>query len=190
FRLAEACAGAGVRRVAIITGPDDEVTATERAEGFRDGLAAGGVEVSSDLVINAPFSRDGGFEATQALQDRLDGLELVAAMSDAMAVGAIAALRGMRWEGPEVIAVSGFARVPVLGVLLPGFRTVRIPLERFGEAALVLALEPETSGQPRHLTLGTSPIFRGEKLLRTQSALESDETSRTGVPELLDRDAT
>src|SRR5699024_1181543 len=136
FRLAEAFAGAGVRRVAIITGPDDEVTATERAEGFRDGLAAGGVEVSSDLVINAPFSRDGGFEATQALQDRLDGLELVAAMSDAMAVGAIAALRGMRWKMPEDIEVSGFDSVPVLGDLLPRFSTVGVPLEKFGEAAL------------------------------------------------------
>src|SRR5699024_7176377 len=122
-------------------------------------------EVSSDLVINAPFSRDGGFEATQALQDRLDGLELVAAMSDAMAVGGLAALPGRRWEMPEGIGVSRFDSGPAVGDLLPRFSTVGVPLEKFGEAALALAIEPETSGQPRHLTLGTSPIFRGEKLL-------------------------
>src|SRR5699024_11431306 len=83
FRLAEAFAGAGVRRVAIITGPDDEETATERAEGFRDGPAAGGGEVSSDRGISAPPTRDGGFGATQALQDPRDRLELSAAMSGA-----------------------------------------------------------------------------------------------------------
>src|SRR5699024_4341053 len=131
-----------------------------------------------------------GFEATRALQDRLDGLELVAAMSDAMAVGAIAALRGMRWKMPEDIEVSGFDSVPVLGDLLPRFSTVGAPLEKFGEAALALALEPGTSGQPRHRVLGTSPVFRGAKLLCTQSAPEAAERSRTGVPELLDRDAT
>src|SRR5699024_12335757 len=99
-------------------------------------------------------------------------------MSDAMAVGAIAALRGMRWKMPEDIEVSGFDSVPVLGDLLPRFSTVGVPLEKFGEAALALALEPETSGQPRHLTLGTSPIFRGETRHRTRSAPAPDETRR------------
>lgn len=140
-RLASGLADAGRRRFAIVSGPDDEITSRDRVAGFVAGLAARGVVVPEARVIHGSFSRDGGYRAVDQLVDDLDDLDVIAAMSDAMAVGVIAHLRARGIETPGPIEVTGFDHVPLLGDVLPRFSTVEVPLEEFGEAALALALE-------------------------------------------------
>ncbi|MFB2587061.1 LacI family DNA-binding transcriptional regulator, partial [Herbiconiux liukaitaii] len=131
-------------RIAILAGPEGEVTSLERVTGFKAGLAAAGL--SSIVVVHGEFSRDGGYAAVHDLQARLADVDLIAAMSDAMAVGAIAALNEIGLRVPDDMTVSGFDNVPLLADLLPGFSTVAMPLEQFGEACLDRILEDALDG--------------------------------------------
>ena len=121
------------------------MTALERVGGFAEGLAARGITVEERDIVHTEFSRDGGYRAVEQLRDRLADLDVIAAMSDAMAVGVIARLRELGVPAPADIEVTGFDHVPMLGDVLPGFSTVEVPLEEFGGAALELASRSTTA---------------------------------------------
>jgi len=164
-RLAEALVDGGSRRCAIVSGPRDQITSRDRVHGFLDGLAARGIEVPEDLVVHAEFSRDGGYAAADALGRRASELDVIAAMSDTMAVGVIARLREHGVIVPRDVEVTGFDHVPLLGDILPDFSTVEVPLEEFGEAALRLALDDSAPASwDRHIALKASLIVRGERI--------------------------
>ncbi|MFC4066434.1 LacI family DNA-binding transcriptional regulator [Actinoplanes subglobosus] len=67
FRLAQALAGLGYRRFAVLHGDDRIRMSHERRRGFIDGLRRGGIEVGPQHVIAADLNRDGGHRATTAL---------------------------------------------------------------------------------------------------------------------------
>jgi len=59
--------------------------------------------------------------------------------------------------------VTGFDHVPMLGDVLPGFSTVEVPLEQFGEAALALVLDEHADGVDT-VGLSGTPIIHGEAI--------------------------
>ena len=161
--LAEGLVGAGRRRFALVSGPAGQITALERVGGFVEGLAHRGVAVDERDIVHTEFSRDGGHRAVDQLRDRLGEFDVIAAMSDAMAVGVIARLREFGVSVPVDIEVTGFDHVPMLGDVLPGFSTVEVPLEQFGEAALALVLDEHPDGVDT-VGLSGTPIIHGEAI--------------------------
>ncbi|MCH7231208.1 LacI family transcriptional regulator [Glycomyces sp. L485] len=160
--LADELAAAGNRRFAILAGPEEQITSRDRVAGFLAGLARHGIEVPEELIFHHGFDRDGGHLAVDILGDRLRDLDVIAAMSDGMAVGAIAALRRRGLETPRDIEVTGFDHVPMLGDVLPEFSTVGVPLHEFGESALKMAVdEPTPEIAKRRVAHKTSLIVRG-----------------------------
>lgn len=159
--LADGLARAGRRRFAILSAPAVEVTARDRVEGFVEGLADHGIVVDERDIVHTEFSREGGFTGVGQLADRLDEFDVIAAMSDAMAVGAIARLRELGVTVPRDVEVTGFDHVPMLGDVLQDFSTVEVPLERFGPEALRLALDDGGSAGTR-IALQAIPIVHGE----------------------------
>lgn len=145
--LASHLVGAGRRRFGIIAGPDDQITSRDRVDGFLAGLAPHGLTVAPENIVHTALTRDGGFAAVEQLADRLDEFDVLAAMTDTMAVGVIAALRRRGVAVPDDIDVTGFDHVPMIVDLLPEFSTVEIPLKAFGEAALSLALDSDDYAQ-------------------------------------------
>ena len=164
--LADGLAQSGHRRFAIISGSVGEVTARDRVDGFLRGLAAHGIARSDVEVVHQAFSRDGGYGSIDRLSSDPRNLDVIAAMSDAMAVGAIARLREIGIESPRDVEVTGFDHVPMLGDVLPRFSTVEVPLEAFGEAALSLALDDEVSSSTAQIALLTTPILHGLPIRR------------------------
>ncbi|MDR6144060.1 LacI family transcriptional regulator [Microbacterium foliorum] len=164
--LAGALARSGKRRFAILAAPSIEITSRDRAQGFLEGLAEHDIAVPESDVIHHAFSRDGGYAAIDQLGDRVGQLDVIAAMSDAMAVGAIARLRELGLESPRDVEVTGFDHVPMLGDVLPRFSTVEVPLEAFGEAALSLALDDERPRSGSRIALRATPIVHGEPIRR------------------------
>ncbi|MGN7979229.1 LacI family DNA-binding transcriptional regulator [Microbacterium sp. 22195] len=161
-RLAAELAATGARRFALASGPDQEITAHERVTGFLEGLAEHGLAVAQDDIVQAPFSRDGGYAAVDRISSDLSELDVIAAMSDAMAVGIIARLRELGIGYPGPVEVTGFDHVPMLGDVLPEFSTVEVPLKAFGRAALTLALdEQDVAGEISRIALRAIPIVHG-----------------------------
>jgi DNA-binding LacI/PurR family transcriptional regulator len=141
----------------------DGVTA-RRLRGYRDAFGAEGLEIGDDRVVAGPASIDGGFAATH--QAWADGLRPTAilAMSDAMAIGAMRALRDLRLDVPADVSVVGFDDIDLAVHVDPPLTTVHQPIRRKGEEAvraLLAVVERRGQARPVHRRLETRLVVRG-----------------------------
>lgn len=148
--LARALHGRGYRRFAVLGGSDGHVAAAERRDGFADALAELGAPVPDHRLLTGEATRDGGHEAMTRLLAARGDVEAVFAVSDAMALGALAAAREAGVSVPGDLALAGFDGVDALRDVVPGLSTVRLPLARIGAEATRLALQP-TGSDPVHV---------------------------------------
>ena len=150
--LARAMVALGHRRFAVLAGPRGLLTARDRLDGFRAGLAVWGVPPEAARVIHGPFTRDGGYEAMSALLAASEPLpDCVFAVTDVMAMGALARLRAGGLAVPADIALAGFDDILTLRDVYPPLTTVRLPLKRMGAMAAELILSeapPEALPEP------------------------------------------
>jgi LacI family transcriptional regulator len=144
--------GLGYRRFGILSGPANLLTARDRSDAFAARLAADGI--SPVVVQDGEFTRNGGYEAMGRMIDgdgvatgsggigglEIDGLEIVFAVTDVMAIGAMTALRERGIRVPGEVAIVGFDDIPSAQDAYPALTTVRVPLESAGERAIELAL--------------------------------------------------
>jgi LacI family transcriptional regulator len=152
--LASALAAQGHRDFAVLAGPRGLLTARDRLDGFRAGLAAWSVPLDRARIVHGAFSRDGGFEAMSAIVAAGPPWpDCVFAVTDVMAVGALARLRAGRIAVPGQIAVAGFDDIVTLRDIYPPLTTVRLPLKRMGELAAGLALGDSAEARPRVLPI-------------------------------------
>lgn len=150
--LATALVGLGYRRFAVVTGGERLRTAADRLAGFREGLAEAGIELPDEAVLRADFTRDGGYAATAALLERgLDGIEIVVAANDVMAIGALSAIRDAGLEPGRDVAVAGFDDIPTARDVTPALTSVRVPLVELGHLALRRALDDGTADAPAEI---------------------------------------
>lgn len=142
--LARALVELGHRTFAVLTGPAALTTVSDRLAGFREGLAEAGIGLGQ--VVEGAFTRDGGYEAARRLL--LDAGRApsrprptcVFAVTDVMAVGALAALREAGLRVPEDVSLAGFDDIPLVRELSPPLTTVALPLTSMGESVIALAL--------------------------------------------------
>jgi LacI family transcriptional regulator len=147
--LARAMVALGHRRFAVLAGPRGLLTARDRLDGFRAGLSAWNVPLGQDQVIHGAFTRDGGYEAMSAVLAGDEPLpDCVFAVTDVMAMGALARLRAGDLQVPADIALAGFDDIITLRDVYPPLTTVRLPLTRMGEMAAGLVLSEAGSGLP------------------------------------------
>jgi LacI family transcriptional regulator len=158
--LARALASLGHRSFAVLAGPRHLLTGQERTAGFRDGLSAWSVPLQPYWVVHGELSRDGGYQAMSEILAAGEPLpECVFAVSDVMAVGALARLRAAGIAVPGDIAVAGFDDIPTLRDVFPPLTTVRLPLKQLGEAAARLVLG-EDGRQPRVVPVPGEVVLR------------------------------
>jgi len=168
--LARALAALGHRSFAVLAGPRYLLTARDRAEGFRAGLSAASVDLDPRLVIEGPFTRDGGYEAMSAvLAAGSDRPDCIFAVNDVMAVGALARLRAEGISVPSEMAVAGFDDIPTLRDVYPPLTTVRLPLKRMGEMAASLVLSETRPVRPRIIPVSGEVILRESTMPRLRS---------------------
>jgi LacI family transcriptional regulator len=165
--LARALAALGHRRFAVLAGPRGLLTAQDRVDGFRAGLAAWSVPLEEARVVPGAFSRDGGYEAMSAvLAAGGPRPDCVFAANDVMAVGALARLRAAGIPVPAGIAVAGFDDILTLRDVTPPLTTVRLPLKRMGEMAANLVLSDGDPARPRVVPVPGEVIIRDSTLPR------------------------
>jgi LacI family transcriptional regulator len=157
----------------VLAGPRGLLTARDRLDGFRTGLSAWNVSLDQAQVIYGPFTRDGGYEAMSAVlaaagPEQAPLPDCVFAVTDVMAMGALARLRAGGLQVPADIALAGFDDIGTLRDVYPPLTTVRLPLKRMGEmaAGLVLADPPDAGPatgpepQPRVIPVPGEVILR------------------------------
>ncbi|GIT80859.1 LacI family transcriptional regulator [Leifsonia sp. LS1] len=131
--LATSLRGLGYADVAILAGPGELITVRDRVEGFRSVLPAAS-------VVHTTFTREGGHRAMTELLASGARPECVFAVSDVMAIGAMAALRAAGITPGADIGVAGFDDIPLVADVTPALTSVSLPLADLGARALELAL--------------------------------------------------
>lgn len=128
--------GMGHRRVGMVTGAAANFDARERLRGFRAALAGAdgvqGAEAAGD------FTEAGGYRAALELIGGSHPPTAVFCANDAMAVGAISALRRAGRRVPDDVAVAGFDDIPIGRYLSPSLSSVRVDVNRMGARAVEL----------------------------------------------------
>lgn len=143
--LGRSLARRGYTSVVILSAPTGVHTSDDRVAGFSSGFEKAGGNVSH--VLRGDFSREWGAQAmTDLLRDEvLPAGTLVFAVSDVIAMGAMAGIRNAGRRVGTDIAVAGFDDIDSARDVTPALTTVRIPLERIGYRALEEALRDEDS---------------------------------------------
>jgi Transcriptional regulators len=115
-------------------------------------------------VVVGPASIDGGIAALNGAWEDGARPTAVLAMSDAMAIGAMRALRDMRLTIPGDVSVVGFDDIDLAPHVDPPLTTVHQPIRRKGEEAvrlLLTVIQRRELASPEHLRLETRLIVRG-----------------------------
>lgn len=128
----------GRRRIAMITGPPWLPCSWRMVDAYRDEVREAGVPAR---IVHGGFSAaDGRAGAVEALR-RWPDTDAIFAICDAVALGAIAALRGLGAQVPGDVAVAGFDDLPAASWSAPMLTTATHPVRSIASAAATAVLE-------------------------------------------------
>jgi LacI family transcriptional regulator len=125
----------GHTRIAHITGELSQPDALERAAGYRQALAAAGIEVNPQLVVEGRFSEQAGILGIETLIARGVPFTALFAASDPIATGALLALFRHGIRVPVDISVIGFDDQAMANYTVPPLTTIRQPAFGMGQEA-------------------------------------------------------
>ncbi|GBD84871.1 catabolite control protein A [bacterium BMS3Abin02] len=163
----------GHHDIALIGWPEGSITGDERAAGYHLGLKDAGIAARDELTVRAENGVAPGTEAMEQLL-RLDKPPTaVVAVQDALALGAMSAIRDAGLEVGGDVAVVGFDDIPSAAFSAPPLSSIRQPMESVGVLViemLVECLDKAADASRRSGTLVPELIVRAS----TNPAMQSD----------------
>lgn len=151
----------GHRRIGLISGPRHWLASQQRELGWRRALARAGLDPPPDAIVEADWTTAGGYRAAQRLLEQAEGLTAIVAQNDALAVGAIRALRERGLRVPHDLSIVGYDDIPVAAYLDPPLTTVRQDLAQVGKLAIDLLVEAGgSSNMQRQITIAPELVVR------------------------------
>jgi len=142
-------AGLGHRRIAFIKGPDRNSDAAERLRAYRDVMKSVVPRSLATIEAQGDFTESSGYAAAQELMSLRNRPSAIFASNDAMAVGALRALRQLDVHVPDDVALVGFDDIPMAEYLTPPLTTVSVPIAELGRRAFALVLQAIDQQKPR-----------------------------------------
>ena len=128
----------GHRRIGFIQGNPQHRSSARRLEGYRQAMAAHGLPVDDDHIVEGDFSCRSGLEAA----DRLLALPVpptaIFACNDDMAAAAITIAHQRQINVPADLTVCGFDDTPLAAAIWPTLTTIRQPIRDMSRAAMTL----------------------------------------------------
>jgi LacI family transcriptional regulator len=154
--MAELVAGLSRVPVLVLPGLASHPALAARAEGFREGLVAGGVAGSDIHEVHTPVDRE---SAAVAVAEHWDGVRPAAIMAanDILALGALAELTRRGVEIPGQVVLTGIDDIPIARDVDPALTTMALPFAEVGRIALRMALDAADDG---HRIVGGRLVLR------------------------------
>jgi DNA-binding LacI/PurR family transcriptional regulator len=154
----------GVEPPAPASGMEPGGVVARRLRGYRQAFAAIGAGIADDRVLVGPASIEGGRAVLARAWAAGRRPTAILAMSDAMAIGAMRALRDVGVSVPDDVSVVGFDDIDLAQQVDPPLTTVHQPIRRKGEEAVAVLLSMvrgRDAAKPEHRRLDTRLIVRG-----------------------------
>jgi LacI family transcriptional regulator len=158
--MIEALVGLGHRRIAFVAGPSTLYVARERLAGYRDGLAAAGIELDARLVVESGFDAESGARAVDRLLDSGVDFSAISCANDLLALGCLQRLHERGVAVPEQVSVAGFDDIAVAQMTAPSLSTVRLPLREMGRRGYEAAVRMLAGDEVTPLVLPTQVVLR------------------------------
>ncbi|RLE29689.1 LacI family transcriptional regulator [Candidatus Acetothermia bacterium] len=153
----------GHRRIAFVTETLDNLSFSERFQGYRRALTAHGLPVDEELVAEGVPGSECGYVAFRKLLHLERLPNAVFAANDEAAAGAIRAIKEAGLKVPDDIAVVGFDDGALAPHTDPPLTSVRVFRHHMGRWAVLRLLEllKEPDSPPIEIRVSTSLVVRG-----------------------------
>ncbi|MFI5260099.1 MAG: LacI family DNA-binding transcriptional regulator [Candidatus Limnocylindrales bacterium] len=149
----------GRRRIGHITGRRGTVAGEDRIEGYRRAMGRAGL-AADGLIVEGDFNKPSGTAGAFRLLDC--GIDALFCGNDAMASGALEAIRERGLRVPDDVALAGFDDLEFASHLDPPLTTVRQGVREQGSeaAAALFDLMGDPGAAPRRVILPTELVIR------------------------------
>ena len=140
---AELAVARGHRCFGIVAGPTGLWTAEQRLAGYREALAAAGVDPDTVATVRGDYRLESGRAAAATLLAGEPGRRPTALLvaNDLMAIGCIQQALSLGIDLPGELGVIGYDDIPLATVVTPALTSVRQPARRMGRVAAELLLD-------------------------------------------------
>jgi LacI family transcriptional regulator len=158
--MTEHLIGLGHRHIAMLAGPESYPSVQERVQGFRDAMAAAGLE---PRVYHCAYHTDAAAQSVGQLMDVRPRVTALFVAAGDLAVAALAATSHLRLVIPSDLALVVFDDHPYYEYFSPPLTAVSQPIHGLGQAALDLLFRLMEGEQPevRGRLLPTKLVIRG-----------------------------
>jgi LacI family transcriptional regulator len=187
----------GHQHIAFFAGPEGNLGAREREQGFRRGMAECGLKPMPVPADPSDYSDGSGYARARELfaprnrtgssqsktgdapygtlkHELLDGRELPTAIvtaGDAIAAGVMQALVELGLSVPHDVSVVGYGNFHIAHLLHPGLTTVRLPLAELGAAAAVTLEQQCRGARTRQVTILETELIERHSVAPPRSNL-------------------
>ena len=155
--------GLGHTKIACITNAALPYTSSsQRLEGYKQALRNANLDFDENLVWQADFDMQSGYEVTKALISAGHEFTAIFVASDNVALGAYAALREAGLAIPADVSVVGFDDIPSSSYIQPALTTIRMPAHEIAGQSynLLMRLMKRDFPQERAISLPTDLVLR------------------------------
>jgi LacI family transcriptional regulator len=152
----------GHRRIGMVTGRRDLVSAQLRERGFRDAHKAAGVAVDEALLQPGAYEPEQAREAARTLLTLPEPPTAVFAANDLSALATLEVAAELGIDVPGQLSVVGFDNIPESAMAHPPLTTVQQPIRQMGHdaIAMLVTLIAGEALEDTHVTLETTLVRR------------------------------
>ena len=163
--IAEEVLNEGHREIAMISGISrGNDRAAERILGVREALAAAGIELRPDRLVETKYSLEAGREAAQTLLATSPRPTAIICGNDVLAAGALAAARAAGLAVPRDLSITGFDNIELSEVVSPPLTTVNVPHRRMGKTAADMLLRAARGDAADNRVVFRTDVVRRDSL--------------------------
>lgn len=149
--MTQSLASLGHRRIGFITGHPQHVVVGTRFQGYRDGLAACGLEFDDALVAAGLNSFESGVACGRQLLALRRRPTAIFCSTDEMAAGVLRVAHELGITVPGQLSIAGFDDTPLARQTWPALTTIRQPIaELAGLATEMLLARLANKSAPQH----------------------------------------
>ena len=127
--------GLGHRRIGFITGRMELISANQRLQGYRDGLAALGIPLDQKLIEIGDYSTEQAVLCARKLISLPNRPTAIFAANDMTALGVYQAAKEAGLDIPNDLSVVGFDNLDGSCLMVPALTTVDQSVEEIGTIA-------------------------------------------------------
>ena len=131
----------GHRRIGHIAGEMKLISANQRLQGYKDGLAAAGIPLNEDLIEMGDYTTETAVICARKLLSLPERPTAIFAANDVSAIGVYQAARELGLQIPGDLSVIGFDNLREAAQLNPPLTTIDQSLEKMGIIATEMLVE-------------------------------------------------